>query len=39
MRVLGFAGRTDAAVLEAAGAEVFSDMLELPKRLGLGAKA
>lgn len=38
MRVLGFAGRTDATALEAAGAEVFSDMLELPERLGLGAR-
>jgi len=36
MRVLGFAARTDAAALEAAGAEVFGDMLELPERLGLG---
>jgi HAD superfamily hydrolase (TIGR01509 family) len=39
MRVLGFARRTDAASLEAAGAEVFCDMLELPERLGLGVKA
>lgn len=35
MRVLGYAGRTDAVALESAGAEVFSDMLELPARLGL----
>ena len=39
MRVLGFAGRTEAAALEAAGAEVFRDMLELPERLGLGSGA
>lgn len=35
MRVLGFAARTDPRELEAAGAEVFFDMLELPARLGL----
>lgn len=35
MRVLGYAGRNDAVALESAGAEVFSDMLELPARLGL----
>jgi HAD superfamily hydrolase (TIGR01509 family) len=35
MRVLGFAARTDPRELEAAGAEVFCDMLELPARLGL----
>ncbi len=34
MHVLGYAGRTDARALEAAGAEVFSDMRELPERLG-----
>lgn len=33
MRVLGFAGRTDPDALEAAGAEVFRDMRELPLRL------
>ena len=33
MRVLGYAGRTDARALEAAGAEVFADMRELPERL------
>jgi HAD superfamily hydrolase (TIGR01509 family) len=36
MRVLGFAARTDAAALAAAGAEVFRDMRELPERLGRG---
>ncbi len=34
MRVLGYAGRNDARELEAAGAEVFTDMAELPDRLG-----
>jgi len=33
MRVLGYAGRTDARALEVAGAEVFADMRELPERL------
>lgn len=33
MRVLGFAARSDAATLAAAGAEVFRDMRELPKLL------
>ncbi len=37
MHVLGYASRTDAAALEAAGAEVFRDMRELPERLGFGA--
>jgi HAD superfamily hydrolase (TIGR01509 family) len=33
MRVLGYAERTDAAVLASAGAEVFHDMRELPRLL------
>jgi HAD superfamily hydrolase (TIGR01509 family) len=33
MRVLGYAGRTDARALASAGAEVFTDMRELPERL------
>ena len=37
MRVLGFSGRTDATALEAAGAQVFSDMRELPELLSPGA--
>jgi len=37
MRVLGYAARTDAALLARAGAEVFSDMRALPELLSPGA--
>jgi HAD superfamily hydrolase (TIGR01509 family) len=38
MRVLGYAGRTDAHALVSAGAEVFIDMRELPERLYRGLR-
>jgi HAD superfamily hydrolase (TIGR01509 family) len=38
MRVLGYAARNDADALASAGAEVFSDMRELPERLYRGLR-
>jgi beta-phosphoglucomutase-like phosphatase (HAD superfamily) len=36
MRVLGHAADSDAAALEAAGAEIVPSMAEVPERIGLG---